>query len=402
MPADMNPTDLALSLASDDSGVTMPLVVSRLAELTTFRVGGTFDELFRVSSEEEFIQAIRFADDARRPLLVIGGGSNILADDGHFAGVLVQDARAELSVVEGAPQGRVYVQVSSGAVWDDFVAWAVEHNLGGVELLSGIPGSVGACPVQNIGAYGAEVKSAILSVRMWDRVSGQIVECAGEEMGFAYRDSMIKRSTREPSALGDLQGPTGRWVVLSVTFNLSTQGLSEPIRYGELARVLEISESEATSGAARVPVAVARESVLALRRGKGMVLSAEDHDSWSAGSFFMNPVVSRELADALPVDAPRFSAGVAGGVEMVKTSAAWLITHAGFEKGFRVRPDAPASLSTKHSLALTNRGGARCADVVELARAVQAGVQQAFGIGLFPEPVPVGFSWEEYFTQTQM
>lgn len=397
MPADMNLNTSTFSVTSDASAVTLPPVASRLAELTTFRVGGTFDELFRVNSEEEFIQAISYADDARRPLLVIGGGSNILADDGHFAGVLVQDARAELSVVEGAPEGRVYVQVSAGTVWDDFVAWTVEHNLGGVELLSGIPGSVGACPVQNIGAYGAEVKSAILSVRMWDRVSGQVIECPGEEMGFAYRDSMIKRSTRQLGALGDLQGPTGRWVVLSVTFNLSTQGLSEPIRYGELARVLEIPESLAVSGSARVPVALARESVLALRRGKGMVLSVEDHDSWSAGSFFMNPVVSRELAERLPLDAPRFPAGGEDSVEMVKTSAAWLITHAGFEKGFRVRPDAPASLSTKHSLALTNRGAARCADVVELARAVQAGVQQAFGIGLFPEPVPVGFVWEEYF-----
>lgn len=391
-----------------------------LAELTTFRIGGTFDELVQAHSEEEFIDSLRRADAQRLPLLVIGGGSNIVAGDEHFAGMVLQDVRREIveqhEALRGeanrgeAPQGEatreelpaaqeptaVLVEVSAGTIWDDFVAWTVERGYGGVEMLSGIPGTVGACPVQNIGAYGCEVNSAIETVRMWDRVNGEIVVKNSADMGFAYRDSMIKQSTRDPHALGELRGPTGRWVVLSVIFRLSTEGLSAPVRYRELAASLDVEAEE------RVPVARAREVVLALRRGKGMVHDVEDHDSWSAGSFFMNPIVSVEEAAALPEDAPRYPVGNHEGHEMVKTSAAWLITHAGFEKGYRVREDAPASLSTKHSLALTNRGGATCADIVELARSVQAGVKQAFGISLFPEPVPVGFSWSEYFDQTQV
>lgn len=390
-------------LAACGGALVSESVASTFAQLTTLRVGSTYDRVVEVDSEDAFIEAVSRVDEQLLPLLVLGGGSNIVASDTHFAGVVVRDRRSQIHVLDPAEgagglsaelkAGRVMVEVCAGTVWDEFVAWAVEQSYGGVELMSGIPGTVGASPVQNIGAYGAEVESVVHSVRMWDRVSRQIVVKNAADMQFSYRDSMVKRAARDGADLGHLQGPTGRWVILSVTFVLSTDGLSAPIRYGELAIRLGVE------GGTRVPVQVARETVLRIRKSKGMVLDAVDHDTWSAGSFFMNPIISADQAAQLPPDAPRFPAGTAKGVPMVKTSAAWLISHAGFDKGFRVRPDAPASLSTKHSLALTNRGDAHSADIVELAATVAEGVFRAFGVRLHPEPVPVGFSWDQVLSR---
>ena len=261
----------------------------------------------------------------------------------------------------------------------------------GVEALSGIPGTTGATPVQNVGAYGQEVAETISSVRVWDRFERRPRLFALGELQLTYRDSLLKRSLRDPAVGGGrVWGPTGRWVVLEVAFQFRLASLSAPIRYAELARTLGVQPGD------RVPSREVRAAVLELRRGKGMVLDAADHDTWSAGSFFTNPVVTAEQAATLPPDAPRFPVadhsaihqigGEPVAVEgLVKTSAAWLIAHAGFGKGHGL--PGPAALSTKHVLALTNRGGATAADLRALADEVRGGVLAAFGIDLVPEPV---------------
>lgn len=359
------------------------MLLPRLADMTTFRVGGTVEGIAQATSEEEFTAALAAADKHNIPLLVLGGGSNLLASDEHFPGIVIQDMRQEVSSWD---RGDVtLVTASAGVVWDDFVAWSVQQGLSGIEALSGIPGSVGAAPVQNIGAYGQDVSSVLLSVRAWDRDLGQVIELSNADLELSYRESVIKRSLREEQPSGRVYGPTGRWVVLQVTFALGRDGLSAPIGYSELARTLETEVGE------RKPVAEVRQAVLALRAGKGMVLDPPDHDTWSAGSFFTNPIIDEVTAAALPEDAPRFSAGEdAQGRPLVKTSAAWLISRAGFEKGYQVSEESGAALSTKHVLALTNRGSASAQDVVELARAVRRGVEEKFGITLVPEPVTLG------------
>lgn len=355
----------------------------RLSDMTTFRVGGTVGGVAQPTSEEEFVAAIKAADQHQIPLLVLGGGSNLLASDEHFPGIVIQDVRQEVSSWQ--KEGLMLVSASAGVVWDDLVSWSVQEGLSGIEALSGIPGSVGAAPVQNIGAYGQDVSAVLVSVRAWDRDLGQIMELSNVDLQLSYRDSIIKRSLHVQQPSGRVYGPTGRWVVLQVTFALATDGLSAPIGYAELARTLDAEVGD------RLPVAKVREAVLSLRAGKGMVLNAADHDTWSAGSFFTNPIIDQAAAGALPPEAPRFDAGHdLAGNPLVKTSAAWLISHAGFDKGYRVNEESGASLSTKHVLALTNRGNATAADVVELARAVRAGVQQKFGITLVPEPVTLG------------
>jgi UDP-N-acetylmuramate dehydrogenase len=251
--------------------------------------------------------------------------------------------------------------------------------------------------VQNVGAYGQEVAETLSSVRVYDRLEQRTRMLAVGELGLGYRTSILKRSLTDADAGGGRTwGPTGRYVVLEVSFQLRLASLSAPVRYAELARRLGV----AVGG--RVPAAEVREAVLELRRGKGMVLDDADPDTWSAGSFFTNPVLTTEEADArLPEDAPRYPVadhtqvaqigGTAPVVDgLVKTSAAWLITRAGFDKGFGA--PGPATLSTKHTLALTNRGTATAADVLALARTVRDGVQEAFGVALVPEPVLVGVS----------
>ncbi|GAB3104571.1 UDP-N-acetylmuramate dehydrogenase [Isoptericola nanjingensis] len=382
-----------------------------LSELTTLRVGGPVDEYVEAESEAELIDAVRAADDADRPLLVIGGGSNLLVADEGFAGVVVRDVRQGLDAdledscgTDGACGG-ASLRLPAGQDWDSFVAQAVANEWVGVEALSGIPGTVGAAPVQNIGAYGQEVSGVVASVVTWDRATGSRRTFTLSELGFGYRTSLLKRTMRsgDPDDPGAPWYPTPRYVVLEVNLQMRLGSLSAPVGYGELARRLGVEVGQ------RAPSAEVREAVLELRGGKGMLLDGVggaplgDHDRWSAGSFFTNPVLPADAADELPEDAPRFAVRSAtpestvspslGVVDptLVKTSAAWLIEHAGFTKGFGLAGEhSPARLSTRHTLALTNRGGATAADVVALARTVRDGVRDAFGIELEPEPVLVG------------
>ena len=362
-----------------------------LADLTTLRVGGPIARYVEAHSEEEVIAAVTAADDDGVPLLVLGGGSNLLASDEAFPGTVVRDMRRGIRAESFSTCAGAAMEVPAGQPWDDVVALAVQEEWMGVEALSGIPGTTGATPVQNVGAYGQEVAETISSVRVWDRFERRPRLFALGELQLTYRDSLLKRSLRDPAVGGGrVWGPTGRWVVLEVAFQFRLASLSAPIRYAELARTLGVQPGD------RVPSREVRAAVLELRRGKGMVLDAADHDTWSAGSFFTNPVVTAEQAATLPPDAPRFPVadhsaihqigGEPVAVEgLVKTSAAWLIAHAGFGKGHGL--PGPAALSTKHVLALTNRGGATAADLRALADEVRGGVLAAFGIDLVPEPV---------------
>lgn len=356
----------------------------RLSDLTTLRVGGPIAREVVVSTEQEFVAAVVACDEAGLPLLVLGGGSNVLASDEPFDGVVVRDARTGIAVRESSACGGSDIVIPAGHSWDDVVATAVANGWSGIEALSGIPGSVGATPVQNVGAYGQEVGDVLAFVRTWDRGTATIRTFAHSELGLGYRTSLLKRSLSEPLDAADPDGPTWgptpRYVVLEVGLQLPLATLSAPVKYAELARSLGIDVGQ------RVEAALVRQAVLDLRRGKGMVLDPEDHDTWSAGSFFTNPLLSADDAARLPQDAPRFPVG--DGAGRIKTSAAWLISHAGFERGHGL--PGPASLSTKHSLALTNRGTASAEDVVELAREVRAGVEQAYGVRLEAEPVLVG------------
>ena len=339
---------------------------SVLADMTTLRVGGPARRVIHAATAEDLIDAVTTADVAGEPVLLVGGGSNLLVADAGFPGTVVRIGTRGVRVEPGGA-GRVRVRVSAGEPWDAVVATAVESGWSGIEALSGIPGSSGATPIQNVGAYGAEVDRVIESLEVLDRRTGDVGLMAPGEAGFGYRSSALKRTP-------------GRWVVLSVTMDLALDALGAPVRYAELAGLLGLEVG------GRAPATAVREAVLELRRGKGMILDESDHDTWSAGSFFTNPILSAAEADALPGAAPRFDQPDGS----IKTSAAWLITHAGFPRGFAVRPGARATLSTKHSLALTNRGGATAEDLLELARAVRAGVVERFGIILESEPVLVG------------
>nr|WP_052302853.1 UDP-N-acetylmuramate dehydrogenase [Cellulomonas flavigena] len=351
-----------------------------LADLTTLRVGGPVARYVETTTEAELLDVVRDADASGEPLLVLGGGSNVLASDAGFPGVVVRDVRGGVAVPDASACAGVTLTVPAGTVWDDVVAYAVEHELVGVEALSGIPGSTGATPVQNVGAYGQDVAQTISQVRVWDRGRGRVRTLPFVTLGFGYRTSLLKRSSRpDPADPAAPWGPTPRYVVLDVTFQVKQGSLSSPVGYPELARALDVAVGE------RAPLADVRAAVLALRARKGMVLDADDHDTWSAGSFFTNPVVASHDADALPSDAPRWP--LPDGA--VKTSAAWLIEHAGFGRG---HGSGAATLSTKHTLALTNRGAARADDVVALAREVRDGVRDRFGVVLEPEPVLVGLA----------
>lgn len=347
-----------------------------LASLTTLRVGPVAGRVITCASTDQVIAALRTVDERRAegsgcPVLVLAGGSN----------VVIGDAVADLTVVRLATGGIAVegnlVRAEAGAAWDDVVVRSIENGLGGLECLSGIPGSAGATPVQNVGAYGVEVSDTITRVRLLDRRTGEVRWIAGSELGFGYRTSTLKRSDgSQPPA-----------VVLEVEFALDPSGRSAPLRYRELAAALG-----AESGSRSDPSAV-RTAVLKLRAGKGMVLDAADHDTWSVGSFFTNPVVApadyRRLAAAVDTPVPHYP-----GPDGVKLAAGWLVERAGFAKGHprpaAGAPEARCRLSTKHALALTNRGGATAEDVMTLARAVRDGVRDMFGITLTPEPVLVG------------
>jgi UDP-N-acetylmuramate dehydrogenase len=329
-----------------------------LAPLTTLRVGPVARRLITCTSTEQIVAALRATDDA----LVLAGGSNVvLADDlADLTVVLLQNS--EITVENNI------VRAEAGAVWDDVVVTALAHGLGGLECLSGIPGSAGATPVQNVGAYGAEVADTIRRVRLLDRGTGEDRWVAPDVLQFGYRTSILKHSQDA--------------VVLEVEFELDADGRSAPLRYGELATALD-----AEPGSRAEPTRV-REAVLALRTGKGMVLDEADHDTWSVGSFFTNPIVSRydfgRLQERFRSTVPNYPAP-----DGVKLAAGWLVERAGFGKGYP-GDDAPARLSTKHALAVTNRGGATAADVIALARTVRDGVRTTFGIDLTPEPILIG------------
>jgi UDP-N-acetylmuramate dehydrogenase len=324
-----------------------------LSDLSTLRLGGPARLLVEVTTEAELVEAVRTHPDA----LVLGGGSNVVLPDEGVPEVVLVRTRG----VSGDETG-IWVQAGEG--WDALVENALLHEHVGIETLSGIPGTVGAAPIQNIGAYGGEIAPFVLAVRVLDRRSGVVSELSPEECRFSYRHSTFKAD------------PT-RWVVLAVRLNLPSGTTSAPIRYAELARTLGV-EVGATAPAKEV-----RAAVLELRRGKGMVLDPDDPDSVSAGSFFTNPVV-----DEAPEGAPSWPE--AGG--RVKVSAAWLIEQSGFGKGWG---EGPVGLSRKHTLALVNRGGATTAELLEVAREVREGVQQRFGITLVPEPVVVGRKGED-------
>jgi UDP-N-acetylmuramate dehydrogenase len=334
-----------------------------LADLTTLRLGGPARTLVVATTSDELVAAVQAADVAGEPVLLVAGGSNLVVADEGFAGTVVRIATRGVTVEEDTCGG-AFVKVAAGEVWDDLAALAVERGWVGVEALSGIPGSVGATPVQNVGAYGQEVAETIASVRCWDRQEGAVRTLAAADCGFGYRTSRFKRDP-------------GRFVVLEVTFQLRLGDLGAPVRYAELARALGVEAGD------RPPASRVRETVLALRRRKGMVLDPEDHDTWSAGSFFTNPVLQADHAARLPEEAPRWPQADGS----VKTSAAWLIERAGFAKG---HGNDRVGVSTKHTLALTNRGTARTADLLALAAEVQAGVLERFGIWLENEPVLVG------------
>jgi UDP-N-acetylmuramate dehydrogenase len=338
-------------------------VAERLADHTTLRLGGPAARFVTVTTDEELVEEVGACDRRGEPVLLVAGGSNLVVSDDGFPGTVVLVATRGVEVATDACSGAT-VTVAAGEDWDDLVARAVAEGWVGVEALSGIPGSVGATPIQNVGAYGQEVAGSVASVRCWDRETGRVRTLAAAECGFGYRTSRFKRDP-------------GRLVVLSVTLQLRLGELGQPVRYAELARRL------GATGETRAPMSQVREAVLELRRSKGMVLDDRDPDTWSAGSFFTNPVLDPAAAAELPADAPRWEQPDG----RVKTSAAWLIERSGFGRGYG---GGPVSLSTKHTLALTNRGGARTEDLLALAREIRDGVQRRFGVLLENEPVLVG------------
>jgi UDP-N-acetylmuramate dehydrogenase len=345
-----------------------------LAPLTTFRLGGAAERLVTAGTDAEVVAAVAAADEAGEPLLVIGGGSNLVVGDRGFAGTALRIATTGVTL-EGTS-----LEVAAGETWSDVVARTVAAGLAGVECLAGIPGSAGATPIQNVGAYGQEVSSTVTEVVAYDRGTRETVTLANDACAFSYRHSRFKA---EPD----------RFVVLRVRFGLEdADGLSAPVKYAETARALGVEPGD------RVPLDKARDTVLSLRAGKGMVLDEADHDTWSAGSFFTNPILTapehaafvERAKERLGPDTapPSFPAGEAG-QDLVKIPAAWLIDKAGFTKGYG---SGPARISTKHTLALTNRGGATTEDLLTLAREVRDGVRAAFGVTLVNEPVLVGVS----------
>ncbi len=372
------PTDstdpVVRALAGVDGVSVAP--ATTLAELTTLRIGGRPRALLECATAEAVVEATRQLDAADRPVLVLGGGSNLVVAGGELDVVVVAVRNRDVDYRDEGDA--LIVRAGAGLTWDELVADTVERGYGGLECLSGIPGSVGATPVQNVGAYGVEVARVLHRVRWFDRASGVDEWVTPDVLGLAYRTSVLKN--------------TDRAVVLEVEFRLDRAGRSEPIRYAELAGRLGVEPGE------RTDPAVVRRTVLELRRGKGMVLDDDDADTFSAGSFFTNPVVRDEdlpavrsrvagrLGDGPAEQMPAFAAD--GGT---KLSAGWLIERAGFCKGYP-SSSSPARLSTKHTLALTNRGTATAEDVIALAREVRDGVREAFGVELHPEPVWVGCS----------
>jgi len=342
-----------------------------LSELTTLRVGGPARRLITAQTTVEVVEVVGGADASGEPLLIIAGGSNLLIGDDGFDGTVLHVAVGGVTIGETGDGARVVA--GAGEPWDGVVRACVDDGLSGVECLSGIPGSTGATPIQNVGAYGQDVSETIVSVSAYDRRAGAVVELEPEQCGFGYRSSAFKGSDR--------------YVVVRVSFALERSRLAQGVRYAELARTLGVAPGD------RPPLRDTREAVLELRRRKGMVIDPGDPDSVSAGSFFLNPILSSEAFASLERRATeRMGEGTQVPVwpdanGSVKTSAAWLIERAGFHRGYG---DGRAGISSKHTLAIVNRGGATSAELVALAREMRDGVQAAFGVSLHPEPTLVG------------
>ena len=384
--------------------------MTSFAELTTMDVGGYIERFVEPTTRVALIEEVEDADSKGIPLCVIGGGSNMLASDDEFHGVVIRDARRNIIVpdeaapVEGGDY-TVHVNAEAGVNWDDLVQFCVERGLEGLEGLSGIPGTVGASVVQNIGAYGQEVASAVESVEVWDREEKKTLDMSNVDMQFGYRFSLLKRSMYKAPGVPNAQYyPTPRYIVLSVTFALVHTGTGT-VNYPQLASALNVNLHD------RMPIDRIRAAVLEVRASKGMLEDAtryrepimmgtkradqveaaiaaqhafrEQHDGAARA------IISEADAARLPEDAPRFPATLPDGSTGVKTSAAWLIDHAGFHKGYKLSDDARAGLSTLHTLSITNRGGATCNDIVKLADAIRDGVRKQFGVTLIPEPVLV-------------
>jgi UDP-N-acetylmuramate dehydrogenase len=343
----------------------------RLADYTTVRLGGPARGFVRAGTEAELIEAVRTADAHGEPVLILGGGSNLVVADDGFDGTVIQVATHGVS--RGAAPG--VLTVAAGEDWDAVVARTVAEGLAGLECLSGIPGLAGATPIQNVGAYGQEVAETIRGVRAYDRKAGEVLDIPAGQCGFGYRTSRFRG--------------TDRFVVLSVTFGLAVQARSVPVRYAELAAALGVAPGD------QVESTEARSAVIELRQRKGMVIDPADPDTRSVGSFFVNPVLDGAALAAVEAAArarcgadtrvPRFAATEDG---LVKVPAAWLIERAGFGKGYN--PGDGARISSKHTLALINSGSASTAALMALAREIRDGVRAAFGVTLAAEPVLVG------------
>ena len=335
--------------------------MTELSKYTSLRVGGPASKIVQVSTEAQIIAAIEEAGDT--PILIMGGGTNVLIADKGFEGTVIRisnnSVQAEVDACSGAT-----LTIGAGEDWDTFVQTTINSGFAGLETLSGIPGTVGAAPIQNIGAYGHEVSEFITRVRTYDRELKEIYTFTNSQCEFTYRNSYFKAHP-------------GRYVVLEVQFQLRIGEFSDPITYLELSKKLGIEPGD------KAPVAATRAAVLELRASKGMLLSPDDHDSWSAGSFFTNPIISQQAADALPNAAPKWPLNDG----RVKISAAWLIENAGVHKGDEV---GGARISTKHVLALTNSGDATAADIAELAKRARNQVKEIFGITLEAEVNLIG------------
>ncbi|CAB4758573.1 MAG: UDP-N-acetylmuramate dehydrogenase [Actinobacteria bacterium] len=334
-----------------------------LSDYTSLRIGGPAKNFIEVSSEKEIIEAIESAGDT--PILIMGGGTNILVSDEGFAGTVIRISNNKIEEEVDACSGAT-LTIGAGENWDEFVKTTVARGFAGLETLSGIPGTVGAAPIQNIGAYGHEVSEFITRVRTYDRQTKSLRTFTNQECEFSYRNSHFKAHP-------------GRYVVLEVAFQLRIGEMTTAITYSDLAAALGIAVGD------KAPIHTCREKVLKLRASKGMLLSESDHDSWSAGSFFTNPIVSAEIAAKLPADAPRWPQ-LDG---RIKTSAAWLIEHSGITKGQSI---GGARISTKHVLALTNSGGAKASEIAALAKLAQEKVYETFSISLEPEVNLVGLN----------
>ena len=369
---------------------------TKLASLTTLHVGGPAKRYLPATSEAEIIDAIKQADAAGEPVLVLGTGSNMVVSDEGFPGLVIHDARSDVPPVFSNDGESVLVTAVAGRIWDDLVADTVAAGLAGIEAMSGIPGTVGAAPVQNVGAYGQDVSMSLHSLRAYDRLLGTVREYPAAELGFAYRNSLLKRSMHEAAA-DDPKAPwypSPRYVVLEVTLKLTPGGLSKPILWEELAKNLGHEKF------GQAPVADVRKEVLNLRNIRGTLIDGfggaptGNFDRWSVGSFFTNPIVTLAEADALPPEVPKFPLGDSEvGDEATATRmqipAAWLIENSGFTKGWGL-PGSGAEVSHLHCLALTNRGEATAQQIVELAQTVRQGVRDKFGLELVPEPNLIG------------